>query len=76
MNYNDIDAQQYLALNWLANDYVVQMDITPSINFIQRYILAILYYSTGGNTKWEYSYNFLNPNYNRDDNVCSIYCIY
>lgn len=74
-NNNVIDtvSSQYLALQWLANDDAVQIDIKPSIDFIQRYVLAILYYSTNGgnNTHWEYSYNFLNPNNDRDDHVCN-----
>jgi hypothetical protein len=62
--FNDTSSPQYQALNWMANsgdgaDIIQSESIqgaTPYI--IQRYILAVLYYSTTG-VGWNKQYDFL-----------------
>jgi len=62
--FNDTSSPQYQALDWMANsgdgaDMILSESIqgaTPYI--IQRYILAVLYYSTTG-VGWNKQYDFL-----------------
>jgi hypothetical protein len=57
---------QYKALDWLANADAAKLE-PPSANddnhnlyqLAQRYILAVLYFATGGPTHWEKDYNWL-----------------
>ena len=46
-------------LDWLINDDKLQ--ISPDApNLLQRYILALLYFTTDG-SNWEFSFNWLAP---------------
>jgi hypothetical protein len=58
----NITTLQYAALNWLANvdDWEVDIDSVPPQVVVERYVLALLYYSTNG-TSWRKDYNFLTP---------------
>jgi hypothetical protein len=60
----DPTTPQYLALDWLANvdGYKASDDffITPEQVFIERYVLALLYFSTNGRF-WTNQYNFILP---------------
>jgi len=55
--FDNRSSAQYKAFNWIYNDKIV-MDAP---NFIQRYVLAVFYYSTGGDN-WKYCH--------REDKVC------
>ena len=71
------DSPQHLAAKWIANADGMRMSIpTPSSdisgnsddwNFIERYVLAVFYFATGG-PNWRYQLNFLSPNH-----VCAWY---
>jgi hypothetical protein len=60
----DPTTPQYVAFDWLANvdGYKASDDffITPEQVFIERYVLALLYFSTNGNS-WKNQYNFTLP---------------
>jgi hypothetical protein len=53
---------QYAALDWLANEdgWWVDIDSFPPQVFVERYVLALLYFSTNG-TSWRKDLNFLMP---------------
>jgi hypothetical protein len=53
---------QYAALNWLANvdSWWVDVDSVPPQVFVERYVLALLFFSTNG-TSWRNDLNFLSP---------------
>ena len=63
-------AENY-AVKWIANEDQMQFDIPsltdsssglqPHTRFTERYVLAVLYYKTGGPTLWKYQLNFLQP---------------
>jgi len=63
---NETYTYQYAALNWMA---VVDLEtdiFSMSIQFlVERYVLALLYYSTGGDQAWAESLSFLSSS-----NVC------
>jgi len=65
-NYSNVDSledkrsPQYKALDWIANRDMYQIDPMLPL-FIQRYTLAVLYYSTNGPITWKASKNFLSP---------------
>jgi hypothetical protein len=63
---NDNTSPQHRALNWLANVDPAQLDFedTGLDQLLQRYVLTVVYYATGGEN-WEYQYNFLSIS-----NVC------
>jgi hypothetical protein len=44
----DESSPQFLALRWLANDnpVVLNLDGTPSVILVERYVLAVLYFAT------------------------------
>jgi hypothetical protein len=53
---------QLQALDWLANNgtYFMEDNIQNNPNIlIERYVLAVLYFSTGGPTHWKEQYQFL-----------------
>ena len=61
---------QNLAAEWMANvdplQYEVPMDgmsYTDSFRFIQRYVLVVLYYATGGSESWTNDLGFLSENH-------------
>jgi hypothetical protein len=60
----DPTTPQYVAFDWLANvDGYEAPDvvfITPEQVFIERYVLALLYFSTNGKS-WKNQYNFILP---------------
>ena len=55
----------FLAANWIADMDVLEKDVPASIEdasakaFVQRYVLALLYYSTSGPNKWRNKASFL-----------------
>lgn len=60
----DPSSAQYKAAHWIANVDSEQLllpaaegDAIP-LNFVQRYTLAVLYYSWSGDVPWTYSLNF------------------
>jgi hypothetical protein len=63
----DITSPQHRAVNWLANVDPLELDFedTDLDQLIQRYVLTVVYYATGGEN-WEYQYNFLS-----EDSVCA-----
>ena len=61
---SNVDSAQYRAACWLIYDDWRQMDPfdnTYSVALVQRYILAVLYYSTQGSA-WDQSYDFISGN--------------
>lgn len=55
----DPTTPQYAALDWLANkDSGASYSSADDVRILQRYVLATLYYSTGG-ANWNKSYGFL-----------------
>eukprot|EP00957_Ditylum_brightwellii_P027248 2060156-Ditylum_brightwellii.AAC.1 len=60
----DENSTQSLAIKWLANEDPLQLDIPMSADtedaktFMNRYIMAVLYFSTNGE-KWNDQFNFL-----------------
>jgi len=55
---------QYLAMDWIVNHDGANMTLTEVDKIIQRYALAVLYYSTQGKS-WKHQLKFLS-----DKNVC------
>jgi hypothetical protein len=49
---------QYLALTWLADDDEAEIDLSDEIKVIQRYSLAVLFLSTGGEDAWNNTLGF------------------
>jgi hypothetical protein len=56
----DDSSPQFLALRWLANNdtAVLDLDSTPTVMFVERYVVAVLYFATGGEG-WGGQRNFL-----------------
>jgi hypothetical protein len=65
--FDDPETPQYKALDWLANKDLAEVSMVKQGDdrVIQRYVLAVLYFSTGG-PDWEYSLNFLHPEHECD----------
>jgi hypothetical protein len=69
--------REFTALNWLANSDPANLPVRSTAKriLVERYTLALLYFSTGG-TSWENQYNFLSAdsvcNWNDDEGV---FCI-
>jgi hypothetical protein len=62
VNFEDRTTPQYVALDWLANVDTWEVDIDsvdPQV-FVERYVLALLFLSTEGES-WRKDYNFLAP---------------
>jgi hypothetical protein len=58
--FSSMDTPQYKAMYWLANEDSWGLeDRTPEM-LIERYVLALVYYSTEG-PKWKEQYSFLEP---------------
>ncbi len=53
---------QYNALDWLANEdaWAVDINSVPPEVFVERYVLALLFFSTNG-PAWRQGLNFLEP---------------
>ena len=49
---------QYSALKWLADDDEAVIDLSNEATLIQRYSLAVLYFSSGGGDSWTDTLNF------------------
>ena len=49
---------QYSALKWLADDDEAVIDLSNEVMLIQRYSLAVLYFSSGGEDSWTDTLNF------------------
>jgi hypothetical protein len=60
------DTPEFEALNWLANIDSANLPIGATVKriLVERYTLALLYFSTGGSS-WVNQYNFLSA-----DTVC------
>lgn len=57
---------QYQALHWISNSDTLQRSISDPL-LIQRYVLAVLYFATGGDTNhWEKQLNWLQPTHECD----------
>lgn len=56
--FEDSSSPQSLALQWLLNDNITLTENTVSQKVLDRYVFAILYYSTDG-PNWEDGSNFL-----------------
>jgi hypothetical protein len=65
----DESTPQHAALDWLANEDLARLDLetTPNDILIERFVMVLLYVSTGG-WDWSYPLRFL-----RDTNVCDWY---
>jgi hypothetical protein len=65
----DESTPQHAALNWLANEDLgmLDLDTTPGDILIERFVMALLYVSTGG-WDWSFPMRFL-----RDTGVCDWY---
>lgn len=58
--FADTTTPQYEALRWMAAlDLEYDVFDTPSQMLVERYVLAVLYYSTDGPTGWTQSLNFV-----------------
>ena len=58
---------QYLALDWMAdNDSASGQADLSSDQLVERFVLVVLYYATGG-INWPYQGNFLSP----FSNICN-----
>ncbi|KAG7372262.1 two component regulator [Nitzschia inconspicua] len=58
--FTDMESPQYKAMDWISNeDSWVSPDRTPDM-LVDRYSLAVLYFSTGG-PKWKQQFTFLQP---------------
>jgi hypothetical protein len=52
---------QNKALKWILDD-ISTMDGEPNPKYLrQRYVMAVLFYATGGDTTWKSNLNFLQP---------------
>mmetsp|Transcript_10201 Transcript_10201/g.28086 ORF Transcript_10201/g.28086 Transcript_10201/m.28086 type:complete len:821 (+) Transcript_10201:165-2627(+) len=71
---------QYMASNWIANMDILSLDVPTALNttaaqaFVQRYVLALLYYATNGPDGWRNKASFLSEQsecgwFDRDKNV-------
>jgi len=49
---------QYIALKWLADEDEAKTDLTNEVTLIQRYSLAVLFFSSGGGDSWTDTHNF------------------
>uniref|UniRef100_A0A7S2N1H5 L domain-like protein n=2 Tax=Helicotheca tamesis TaxID=374047 RepID=A0A7S2N1H5_9STRA len=54
----DKESPQYKALDWIANKDRANITIWDKVRIVQRYVLAVIYYSTGGE-EWTDKYSFL-----------------
>jgi len=55
--FNDVQSPQYTSACWIINYDLLQLNANDT-NIIQRYIMALLFYSTDG-WNWRYGYSFL-----------------
>lgn len=46
------DSPQAKALKWMENEDKIQIPVDEKYRFVQRYISAVIYFSTGGPTSW------------------------
>ena len=62
----DLDgtSPQAKAVEWLAIHDAYRVDVVAEpARVLQRYVLAVLYYSLGGDDEWNESFGFLEPKY-------------
>ncbi len=52
---------QNKAAIWIANEDRPHVTASTGRPFLERYVLAVLYFSLGGDTTWGDSLNFLQP---------------
>ena len=66
------ESPQFKAAEWIADLDKYQVELPNRMhahhNFVERYVLAVLFYATGGETNWKHPLNFLTPNH-----VCTWY---
>jgi len=58
---NNSTSPQARALKWLAYNDALNVSESDPQWIRQRYIMAVFYYSTGGDSSWTYSFDFLQP---------------
>jgi hypothetical protein len=60
--FQDDSSPQFQALRWLATEdtAVLDLDSTPAVILVERYVLAMLYFATSGEG-WGGQRNFLSP---------------
>ncbi|KAL3940898.1 MAG: hypothetical protein SGBAC_004641 [Bacillariaceae sp.] len=60
-NLHNSESPQNKAAKWIAN--TDSLHVTPSMHndFLDRYVLAVLYFALGGDASWAHSLNFLEP---------------
>jgi hypothetical protein len=65
----DDSSPKFLALHWLANNdpMVLDLDSTPTVILVKRYLLDVLYFATSGEG-WENQHNFLSASLVREWN--------
>eukprot|EP00592_Proboscia_alata_P023449 CAMPEP_0194407090 /NCGR_PEP_ID=MMETSP0176-20130528/5134_1 /TAXON_ID=216777 /ORGANISM="Proboscia alata, Strain PI-D3" /LENGTH=389 /DNA_ID=CAMNT_0039206525 /DNA_START=118 /DNA_END=1287 /DNA_ORIENTATION=- len=65
-----VDTPQFKALNWISNLDLMRIEITNNNkqHLVQRYVLAVLYYSTGGESDWARQMNWLSSSHECDWN--------
>jgi hypothetical protein len=56
--FDDVNSPEYMAYEWLVNDYTILDAPTRSDKMFERYIVSLLYFSTSGGD-WSKKYNFL-----------------
>lgn len=50
---------QYLAASWIAHEDSLQVSPSQPENLIQRYVLALMYFTLGKNNEWQKNLGFL-----------------
>jgi hypothetical protein len=60
-----IGTPQHKAARWIADRDVMRVPISNARIFLDRYVLAVLYYALGGDETWPHDMNFLS-----DEGVC------
>ena len=58
---NSTSSPQYQAVEWLVQDEIENGSFWPRNEMIQRYVLAVLFYSTDGSSSWDHDPNFFKP---------------
>jgi hypothetical protein len=57
---------QYKAAKWIADRDGLRVKVSTKHAFLDRYVLAVLFYALGGDTTWPDDLNFM-----ADDHVCT-----
>jgi hypothetical protein len=54
-----IGTPQHKAARWIANRDAMRVPISNTRTFLDRYVLAVIYYALGGDATWPHDMNFL-----------------